>query len=141
MKNASITWDDRKGATKLVMGNLNLETGAIAFEAPIDVTFSSDFAVNGDEMVGKMTANTDINLSKDLQNVKLSGLKVDVESTGSLLRQIIDTYRVAAALTFYNGCLAQQLGNGPGIQGRRHYQESQILTKLAEIQTEGKGQV
>jgi AsmA protein len=85
MKNASITWDDRKGATKLVMGNLNLETGAIAFEAPIDVTFSSDFAVNGDEMVGKMTANTDITLSKDLQNVKLSGLKVDVESTGSLL--------------------------------------------------------
>ena len=85
MKNASITWDDRRGATKLVMGNLNLETGAIAFEAPIDVRFSSDFAINGDEMVGIMTANTDINLSKDLQNVKLSGLNIDVESTGSLL--------------------------------------------------------
>ena len=34
MKNASITWDDRKGATKLVMSNLNLETGAIAFDSP-----------------------------------------------------------------------------------------------------------
>ncbi len=34
MKNASITWDDRKSATKLVMSNLNLETGAISFDSP-----------------------------------------------------------------------------------------------------------
>ncbi len=52
---------------------------------PIDVSFNSDFAVNGDEMVGKITATTDITLSKSLQQVKLSGLTVDVDSTGSLL--------------------------------------------------------
>ena len=85
MKNASITWDDRKGGTKLVMNNLNLETGAISFDSPIDVSFDSDFVVNSDEMAGKMTLTSDINLSKSLQNVKLSGLKVDVDSTGTLL--------------------------------------------------------
>ena len=85
MKNASITWDDRKGATKLIMSNLNLETGAISFDSPIDVSFNSDFDVNGDEMAGKITATTDIRLSKSLQQVKLTGLNVDVDSTGSLL--------------------------------------------------------
>ena len=85
MKNASITWDDRKSATKLVMSNLNLETGAISFDSPIDVSFNSDFAVNGDELAGKITATTDITLSKSLQKVKLSGLTVDVDSTGSLI--------------------------------------------------------
>ena len=85
VKNTSITWDDRKGGTKLVMSNLNLETGAISFDSPIDISFNSDFAANVDEMVGKITIKTDIKLSKGLQKVKISGLKVDVDSTGSLL--------------------------------------------------------
>ena len=85
MNNASITWDDRKSATKLVMSKLNFETGAISFDSPIDASLNSDFAVNGNEMVGKITANTNIKLSKNLQQIKLSGLKVDVDSTGSLL--------------------------------------------------------
>ena len=85
MKNANITWDDRKSATKLVMSNLNLETGAISFDSPIDVSFDSDFAANGDELVGKIRTTTDITLSKSLQKVKLSGLTVDVDSTGTLI--------------------------------------------------------
>jgi len=45
------------------------------------------------------------------------------------------------SFSFYNRYLAQHLGDRLGIQGGRHDQDSQILTKLAKIQAEGKCQI
>jgi AsmA protein len=85
MKNASITWDDRQAGTKVELNNMNLETGAISFDAPIAVSFTTDFAMNGDEMKGGMKASTKISLDSGLQNVKLQKLDLKVDATGTAL--------------------------------------------------------
>ncbi len=85
MKDASITWDDRKGGTKLDLTTMNLETGAISFDTPIAVSFSTGFAVNGDEMKGTMKASTGVKLASDLQKVNLNKLNLDIDATGTAL--------------------------------------------------------
>jgi AsmA protein len=85
MKDASITWDDRKGGTKLDLTAMNLETGAISFDTPIAVSFNTGFAMNGDEMKGNMKATTGVVLSSDLQKVNLNKLNLDFDATGTVL--------------------------------------------------------
>jgi AsmA protein len=85
MKNANITWDDRKGGTKVELSDLNLETGAISFDSSIPVSFNTDFAMNGEEMTGSVKATTDVKLTSNLQSVKLSKLKLDIDASGSAL--------------------------------------------------------
>ncbi len=85
MKNASITWDDRQGGTKLELTNMDLETGAITFDSPIAVSFDTDFAMNGEEMTGSMQINTDLKLASDLQKVKLNNFTINIDATGTAL--------------------------------------------------------
>jgi AsmA protein len=85
MKNASITWDDRQGGTKVELNNMNLETGAISFDAPIAVSFTTDFAMNVDEMKGDMKASTKVSLDQNLQKVDLNKLNLAINATGSSL--------------------------------------------------------
>ncbi|GBE08557.1 putative assembly protein [bacterium BMS3Bbin11] len=85
MKNASITWDDRQSGTKLELTNMDLETGAIIFDTPIAVSFSTNFAVNGEEMTGSMQARTDLKLASDLQSLKLNNFAINVDATGTAL--------------------------------------------------------
>ena len=85
MKDASITWDDRKGGTKLDLTAMNLETGAISFDTPIAVSFNTGFAMNGDEINGSMKATTAVKLASDLQKVNLNKLNLDIDATGTAL--------------------------------------------------------
>jgi AsmA protein len=85
LKDASITWDDRQGGTKINLSEMNLETGAISFDSPIDVAFSTGFAMNGNEMTGKLKVDTDVKLAQSLQQVVMDGLKVDIDASGTTL--------------------------------------------------------
>ena len=85
MKNASITWDDRKGGTKIELSNMDIETGAVSFDAPIAVSFTTDFTMNGDEMKGGMKASTKVSLDSGLQNLDLNKLNLDINATGTSL--------------------------------------------------------
>jgi len=85
LSDAEITWDDRKGGTKAEITKLNLSTGAIAFEEKIPVKFTTDFALNGDEMAGNVTANTNLTLTRDLQTITLQGLVTTLKAAGTAL--------------------------------------------------------
>jgi AsmA protein len=85
MKNANVTWDDRKGGTKIDLTDMNLETGAISFDSSIPLSFNTGFAMNGNEMKGSMKATTDIKLASSLQKVNLNKLELDIDATGTSL--------------------------------------------------------
>jgi len=85
IENAQLSWDDQQAGKKLVVKDLNLKVGAVAFNKPIAIKLSFLFEGSEPKLTERLSLSTQLTLDKALQKIQLAHLKINSKTEGAMI--------------------------------------------------------
>lgn len=83
--NARLIWDDRQAGQYMEVDKLNLTTGPVTLDAPIDVSLAMDMAMREPAMKCKIDFAGQVALDLNAQRYRLNDMRLTVTATGKEL--------------------------------------------------------
>jgi AsmA protein len=82
LKNARLAWDDQQTGQHIVIDNLNLSTGPVAFPAPVDISLSMDLQMQAPAVHSHVDFSGQVAMNPDKQQYSANKLKLTVKASG-----------------------------------------------------------
>ncbi len=99
LSNAHIIWDDQQNGQHITIDNLQLQTGALALGKPVDIHLSLDVETREPALRNHIEFSTRVDIDDTLQQLKLSGLQLTIDSQGESLPVSPLNLRLGAEIT------------------------------------------
>ncbi|HEB92026.1 MAG TPA: AsmA family protein [Gammaproteobacteria bacterium] len=99
LSDARIVWDDRQNGQHITIDNLQLQTGALTLGKPVDIRLSLDVETREPALRNHIKFSTRVDIDDALQQLKLSGLRLTIDSQGETLPVSPLNLRLGAEIT------------------------------------------
>ncbi len=85
LSDARIVWDDQQSGQHITIDNLQLQTGTLALGKPVDIRLSLDMETREPALRNHIEFSTRVDIDDALQQLKISGLQLTIDSQGETL--------------------------------------------------------
>ncbi len=99
LSDARIVWDDQQSGQHITIDNLQLQTGALTLGKPVDIRLSLDVETREPALRNHIEFSTRVDIDDALQQLKLSGLQLTIDSQGETLPVSPLNLRLGAEVT------------------------------------------